>query len=572
MINSVSILRVSSKKQGMQGDSPAEQLKDVIIYAQKIGISPEEIKEFELWQSGSGEIQPATPIIAYCKQNKIKYCFISRIDRFTRGGSKWYLTLRDELRRNGTQLLDAQGIISKDRGNTMAKHGLKYSWSDYNPSEASEIQKAEEARAKIVQDISNMISAEVGYSELGYVMQGRRYGYMLIKKETGTKLGKKPYLQPIKEEAKYLKMMFELTDEKRLSPAEIVDEINSFGYKSRRIPIRHPDIDKKHIIIGYRGEVPLTVKQMNDYLQNPIYACVLQVTYKGNLEGRKKITAKAFGERIISIELWNRVNQGKKMIIENPDGTVEVIRGKIEDHLLFKNVYSDLYPFKPVILCPICRSSLHASASTGKGGKPRPAYHCTRKINGVRHNFRVKLSEFNEVVTSFIKNVKMTDEAILKLKVEFLLQYEDRRKQAVVHKKPLDKMIEDNQAEQEQWMIKIDSCSLPSLIARYEDKIAKLELQQKLLQKARNKQEEIKTDSQVVINTFWYWLEHLDELIINADNPTQTSKLFALLFTTLPTYEDLVVGTPNLARVFELKSPTQSSMYAQRDSNPRPCR
>ena len=64
---------------------------------------------------------------------------------------------------------------------------------------------------------------------------------------------------------------------------------------------------------------------------------------------------------------------------------------------------------------------------------------------------------------------------------------------------------------------------------------------------------------QKIINCFWYYLEHLDELILQPDDATQSAKLFRLIFVETPTYEELLVGTPKIDRVFKLNNASKEN-------------
>lgn len=47
-------------------------------------------------------------------------------------------------------------------------------------------------------------------------------------------------------------------------------------------------------------------------------------------------------------------------------------------------------------------------------------------------------------------------------------------------------------------------------------------------------------------------MEHLEELLINSDNLRRQKQLFGLLFDQLPTYEQVIDGTPELNLYFKL--------------------
>ena len=50
-----------------------------------------------------------------------------------------------------------------------------------------------------------------------------------------------------------------------------------------------------------------------------------------------------------------------------------------------------------------------------------------------------------------------------------------------------------------------------------------------------------------------YYLEHIEELLLDRSKPLKGAEYFSLVFNTPPTYQDLVSGTPNLAPIFALK-------------------
>ena len=50
-----------------------------------------------------------------------------------------------------------------------------------------------------------------------------------------------------------------------------------------------------------------------------------------------------------------------------------------------------------------------------------------------------------------------------------------------------------------------------------------------------------------------YFLEHLEELLIDTANPLKRAAFFGLIFDEMPTYADLTSGTPKLAPYLALK-------------------
>lgn len=54
------------------------------------------------------------------------------------------------------------------------------------------------------------------------------------------------------------------------------------------------------------------------------------------------------------------------------------------------------------------------------------------------------------------------------------------------------------------------------------------------------------------INYVEYAMEHLEFLLLQSENMTKQQAMFGLLFEELPTYDEIVNGTPKLSLVFKL--------------------
>src|SRR5690606_24013406 len=136
--NAVAAIRISSIKQGLQGDSPEAQKEQIERFAltHNINIS----KFFVFIESASKEQQPIQEAIDYCKdpKNDIQLFIIKSIDRFTRGGSYSYDHLKMQLTRYGVRLVDIYGIIGAKDVNTLEHLGVEYNWSVYSPTKKTE--------------------------------------------------------------------------------------------------------------------------------------------------------------------------------------------------------------------------------------------------------------------------------------------------------------------------------------------------------------------------------------------------------------------------------------------------
>ena len=118
--NAVAAIRVSSTRQGTEGDSPEAQKEQIERFAATKGFA---IKKFFVFlESASKEQQPMQEAVDYCKdvKNEISHFIIKSIDRFTRGGSISYDLLKAQLENSRVKLIDIYGIISSNQVNTLS--------------------------------------------------------------------------------------------------------------------------------------------------------------------------------------------------------------------------------------------------------------------------------------------------------------------------------------------------------------------------------------------------------------------------------------------------------------------
>ncbi len=541
--NAVAAIRVSSVKQGLQGDSPDAQKEQIERFAASHNIH---IKKFFIFmESASKEEQPVQEAIDYCKsaKNNIQLFIIKSIDRFTRGGSYLYDHLKMQLTRCNVQLIDIYGIIGTQEVNTLEHLGLEYDWSVYNPTKKSEILEAERAKDEMRDIMSRMIGAEIRYVRLGYRVRRPPFGYKNEKSETAH--GRRMILTPNLQEAPFVLKMYELRIQGTMSDEKIVMEINKLGFRSRRILKRNPR-DRTQIL-GEKGGKKLTVKQFHQYIQNTIYAGINREKWTNG----EAIKCKFDG--LVSIEMFNKANRGKILISEE-NGEVKVYKERPAEWRLKKQVKNPLYPYKKHVLCPVCRKMFMGSASRGKSGKYFPAYHCSRKHKG----FRVPVKEFEETIASFIYKLKITDEGIDLLKKEVLKEW--NRRIATNHKDSsnLESKVLDLKAQSKMIAEKIPVLSSVVAIKLLEDQLEGIEGQiAQMVQNKMEKDQEV-VSMELVADVVTDFLEHLDILLLGGSDPMKKAEYFSLLFDEAPTYQELRCGTPKLAPYVKLISDMQT--------------
>ena len=530
-IYAVGAIRVSTEKQGRDGDSPDDQQKQIDRYGDSHNMPIR--KYFAFLESGSKADQPMQEAIDYCKDphNQIKYFIIKSIDRFTRGGSRIYEDLKEQLEACGVALIDVYGVISSERVNTLDHLGFSYKWSEYSPSKKTEILEAERAKDELRDIMSRIIGAEIRYTQAGYWMRQPPFGFTSEKAET--RHGKRCILKPHPTEAPLMRKMFELKALGTMTDRQIVDRMNDLGFKTREFYVRDKKDQTK--IIGKRGGNKLRINDINRYLQSPIYAGVVKEKWTNDKP------VKACFEGLVSFELYNQANRGRAALHESADGDIEYEKIEREDNKAKRGVKNDEFPYRRFITCPTCHNPLLGSASRGKMGKYYPAYHCSNH----GHYFRIPKQEFETTVTEFIKGITVDADKLDALTDAVMTVWERKHQSIKEDAKTLQKRI--NSLTQQKYAIldKIKLVSSVTAIEMLEADLVKTDEEITKLESLKNgtSNPEETVDVHKIVAYVKYFMEHLHELLIDLCNPTLKAQYFSVLFDKAPTYEEIKAGT-----------------------------
>ena len=556
--NAVAAIRVSSAKQGTDGDSPEAQKEQLEKFAETHNIT---IKKFFIFmESASKKEQPMQEAIDYCRnpKNDIQLFVIKSIDRFTRGGSYVYDHLKMQLDRYNVQLIDIYGVIGSQKVNTLEHLGVSFNWSVYSPTKKAEILEAERSKDEMRDIMSRMIGAEIRYARMGYWVREAPTGYVLEKIETPN--GKRCILKPHPLESQWIIKIFELRCRGTHDDHQIVEEVNRMGFKTRIDYVRDPK-DRTKIIKEHGGN-PLNIKGLWRYVQNPIYAGVSAEKWT---EGQR---VKGKYEGLVSIETFNKANKGKVTIVEE-DGGVKIYKKKPPEYLVKKGVRNVDFPYKRIIMCPHCERPLFGSASKGRLGKYYPAYHCNKR----GHYFRVPKKDFDETITKFVRNINLAPGYTNALVAAVITEWEKRQKENLRDDINYDAKITELKTQAKLTVDKIKFLTSEVAIQYIEKELITIDQQIADLLVEKEKAENTKpTDMRIVMAYIKYFLEHMEFLLLDQPNPISRAGHFGVLFDKAPTYQEIDSGTQDLAYVVKLNEvfmQSQGMLAAEPGFEPR---
>ena len=551
-------IRVSSDKQGLDGDSPEAQREQGEAYAKAHNIVVTET--IILLESASHEVQPMQKVIDVCKDKSkgFQVVLIKSIDRFTRGGGDYYSPLKRQLTRLGIALEDMYGVIGKQQINTLEHTGFKYYWSEFNPTQKSEYLEAERAKDEMRDIMSRMIGAEIRYTQLGYWMRRPHYGFRSVKIDT--KNGKRTILKPDKNEAKFIIRLFEMRAAHVYTNQQIADELNSMGFRSRVTIVRDKyDRTKIKRQIGGRK---MTAKMIDQYTSKLVYCGIIKEKWTHD----KPVKAQFDG--LVSVDLFNEANRGRVFVEVDSHDSITIKHKAVPDHLKNKQIYNPDYPYKQVVACPKCGKTLSGSATRGKLGKHYPAYHCSRD----GHYFRVPKPEFDETIEDFVRAIAIKPEyiddviaAIAELWRERQTKQIDANRQRLEHRDILQSQIK---ATVDRMRIVTSETALKYL----EEDIVSVEKELAELDEEIARQPNLQAEFDQVLQYAKYILEHLSELLLDLCNPLRKAAFFGAIFNKLPTYEQINFGThknsppPEVNELFQIRT-EYKSLYGDLTGN-----
>lgn len=529
-INAVGAIRVSSLKQGINGDSPEDQQRQIEQYANSRGIAIS--KFFVFLESASKDQQPMQEVVDYCKhkKNNVQQVIIKSIDRFTRGGSEFYSTLKNQLDDAEVSLVDIYGVIGGQKVNTLEHLGVEYKWSVYSPTKKSEILEAERAKDEVRDIQTRMIGAQIRYARMGYWVRRPIYGFTSIHIETHE--GKRCVLKPHDDEAPLVRKMFELRVAGTMDDNQIVEHMNTLGFRSRERHVRDKE-DRTKIVRTIGGEL-LTLKTFWGMIENPVYAGINPEKWTQDQPVRCKF------DGLVSLETWNAANRSKLIISEDEDG-IHIYKRKTPEHLVNKGARNADFPYKRIVMCPECSRPLYGSAARGRHGGYYPAYHCDSR----GHYFRKPKKEFDAAIESFVKRITVAPEYIDALMAEMGEQLDKQLLNLHRDAVTLDLRIANLREQIRQSVDKIKFLSSETTIKYIEEDIEKMEQEiAELNVKRSGMQPQKASDIEKAGAYVRHFLENLDELLLHHDNPILQARYFGVLFNEAPRYSDLVSETP----------------------------
>lgn len=532
--------RVSSAKQAHEGESLSVQTAICRDIAAKQGWSI----AHEPWEesfSGRKTRPVFNEILTFLdkRPGEIRYYLFRSIDRFTRGGSLAYEQMKRELALRGVEMVDTLGIIQPVK-NTLEDVGFEYDWSKSSPSEVAEVVAAVTAKQEVTTILTRLIGQEIRLTQRGYKIRGPQDGYQNAKIYVENR--RCTIQVPDPERAKYFVAMFEMRASGQFTDAEICDRINAMGFRTK--PRKRWDASHARVI-GQGGGRALVPKHFQEIVQRPIYCGVVCEKWTR----WQPIRAPYPG--LIPISLFNAANRGKVFLKEGANGELSILYDYHPERLI-RRISRDnpLFPYRHVVVCPTCRKPMLGSSPRGSAGTRYPTYHCARghKYLGIRKAL------FDSTTEAYVAKLQIRPTAVGLVQDAVIDKYNTREGDIIAASKAVQRTVADLEVQKAEALRAFKLATTDLLRQSFEAEATAL--QEKIDSYGAVKAEmtvdgreveDFLLDARTII-------EHPSILLENPASAQEQQALYSLVFHSLPTFEELRDGTPQLRWIYCLFS------------------
>ena len=132
----------------------------------------------------------------------------------------------------------------------------------------------------------------------------------------------------------------------------------------------------------------------------------------------------------------------------------------------------------------------------------------------------------------------------------FVEVWKENRINLIEESKLAGENVSELLTKQKSALESIKTCGSDVVRRALEEDYEKLDTQIKEARKIRVVKEDEEVKMKARVRYAGYFMEHLDELLLDEANPDKQRQLFGLVFEEIPNYDQLVSGTPKLAPEF----------------------
>ena len=546
------MVRVSTVKGFQESDGPELQTQRGLACAQqKFGLTQTEVLVMQEVRSGRDEDRPClTQALDLVAQHQITILLVNDIDRLTRAGVSHYEKLKGQFKALGCEIYDVKGIIQPEQNVLTGSGGafgadFSYDWSVFSASEKAELIEAQMAKDEARKILGRVIPAQIQCVQKGHTIRVAPYGFRNVKilDERGKP---QPSLKPDDSEAFFVHRIFEGMAT-GVNIRDLCDDLNAQGFRTRRRRIWNAD---RSAVVGSTGGQVLLPKRVHEMIQRPIYAGFVCEKWTHGLPVR------ASHEGLVSVALWNQVNQGRWRLVQDPSSATGW-RKEDERHTKknrpYKRSHSD-FPFKKLVCCPKCGAAPWTGNSRNRSGNYFGYYYCRKGHKQISYRNHT----LHNAIRAYLQDLRFTPELTARLEEHIRHLWAQRVGDLNQHLIAANTELAELREEADAILRTIRFIQNPDLIKRIEADYEDLQTRIKLREAKRDEKEFSEADLNRAIKWVKHFLEHLDDLVMDTDNEGLRTLFWSLIFTENPTFNEIITRTAPLSPLVRVKDDLKS--------------
>lgn len=212
-------------------------------------------------------------------------------------------------------------------------------------------------------------------------------------------------------------------------------------------------------------------------------------------------------------------------------------------HQINNGIKNPESPYRKFIGCSICGSPMYGSSSKGSNGTLYLTYHYNKG-----HYLRVQKAELETMVIEFIKDIRLNREHVEPITNTVMTEWERQQKHQAVDIGCYDQQIKELELEAEVTVRKLKMVESETAIKYMEADLMNIEQKIQMIKSEKENQiTEKPINMAEIMPRVTYFLEHLDNLLIQQIDPVKKAQFFGVFFDRIPTYEEIKSRTKNSA-------------------------
>lgn len=542
------LVRVSTTKGAKESEGPNWQLKRGLAFAEQTfdATQAEVLIVNEIW-SGRDEQRPGLDqAFDLAQQHNIPHALFFDIDRFTRAGAMHYELQKRKFAAIGCTIHDVKGIIQPATNSLTGTGGsfgddFQYEWSVFSTSEKAEIMEAQMAKDEARKILGRTVPAQIQNAQAGRTNRMAPYGFRNIKIVDAS--GKpQPSKQIDEGEAFFVRKIYEgLAVGKDIRA--LCDEINALGFRTRTRRRWNADYSQ---VVGNSGNMRLDPWKARKMVERPIYAGFVCEKWTHDMP------VPANHDGLVTLDVWNRANEGHWQIVKDLDSPTGWRKINTKQSKSKKRNYRRAradFPFKLLITCPICGKPLKANYSRSRNGSRYGYYQCARGHKQVSE----RQEALHALLRAYLGDLRFTSEVAERFEQHLREVWAEKVGGLNRHLVAANAELNQLREEANGLIASIRNIRNPDLLKRLESDYETVFQRIKLLEAKRDEKEYSEADMNRAIAWAKHLVEHLDELIVEADDDGLRSVFWSLVFERQPTLAELQNRTAPTSPLVRLK-------------------